>query len=257
MNPAFPALPSAGPPVSAKNHVAPGTGKWIFLGGTILALLCLVTIFILLLLLPILYLTELVHRKRIMARLKGSHVMVSARQFPEIYACVKEYSNRLGLKDVPDIYIVESSGINAFAFRIGSRRSVSLIDDTVWGALQASRLPALQYIIAHELAHHALGHTSALRLALSNIIFPLGRLDEMSADAVALQLVGDREIAIDGLTMLTIGPQLMGYVDKGALLQQASEVAADKNTKKGEAGLTHPVLLRRINAIAQAPLARS
>lgn len=118
----------------------------------------------------------------------------------------------------------------------------------------ADRPTALQFIIGHELAHHALGHTSLFRLALARVVKPLSRLDELSADATALQLLGNREAATDGMLMLTIGPQLIPYVDRDALLRQASEVAENKLSKKAEAGLTRPLALRRLAALQAAEI---
>ena len=77
----------------------------------------------------------------------------------------------------------------------------------------------------------------------------LSRLDEFSCDAVAHALVGDAAAAQDALTLLLIGPQLFAKVNRVALEQQAGEVAADKNSKKSERKLSHPLLLRRYHAI--------
>ena len=57
---------------------------------------------------------------------------------------------------------------------------------------------------------------------------------------------------VEPLMLLTIGPQLMPYVNRDALLRQASEVAENKLSKKAEAGLTHPLALRRIAALQAA-----
>ncbi len=253
---AFPSLHSEGGAVRPGAYVQSGTGLWVTLGIPVLVLAFLFSTVmsygLALIFFPMGLLVGHLRSRRIMARLQGSHLEVSARQFPEIHQCVQTYARRLGLSEVPRVFIVEASEMNAFAFRLGARKVVTLVDDVVWGALSAERPPALQFIIGHELAHHALGHTSLFRLALSRLVKPLSRLDELSADATALQLLGNREAAIDGMLMLTIGPQLMPHVNRDALLRQASEVAQDKLSKKAEAGLTHPLSLRRIAALQAA-----
>jgi hypothetical protein len=55
--------------------------------------------------------------------------------------------------------------------------------------------------------------------------------------------------------MLTVGPQLLKYVNRGQLLRQAAEVSRDKATRKAERPLTHPLLLRRLQTLCEVPLA--
>jgi hypothetical protein len=54
--------------------------------------------------------------------------------------------------------------------------------------------------------------------------------------------------------MLTVGPQLLRYINRDALLAQAGEVAQDRATKKAEQKLTHPLLLRRLHGVMNAPM---
>jgi Zn-dependent protease with chaperone function len=246
---AFPKLDGNGAPVRAKDYVARGTGFWLGLGWLFIGLVTIFTFGLIWLLLGFGLIVEMFTRKKLLARIKGSHLKLGPDQFPELYDCIKNYSNRLGLKAVPDAFIIESSELNAIAFKIGARESIAFVDDVLWGALDAGKPEAIKFLVGHELAHHALGHTGTIRFMLSQAIFPLARYDELSADAVGMQLTGSRDAACEGLIMLTVGPQLLKYVNRDALLRQAQEVAADKQTKKGEAGLHHPVILRRLHAL--------
>lgn len=101
--------------------------------------------------------------KQAQARLKGSAVEVSAAQFPEIHAIVQEYARRLGLKEVPLTYVIEDNQQNAAALKHGGKNFVILIDDIVFGTSATGNSKALAFIIGHELAHHALGHTGFFR----------------------------------------------------------------------------------------------
>jgi Zn-dependent protease with chaperone function len=239
--------------IDPKSYVASGTGFHSFVGwslfllvgpiifiATVLATAGTALVFWLIAL--IMYSFRI---KKAMARLKGSAVKVDEFQFPEIAAAARTLSANMGLSECPEIYVVEDNQQNAFAIKQGSKRVVVLIDDLVHGAFATGNVSVLRFLIAHELAHHALGHTHTLRAMVSSYYLPLSRLDEFSCDAVAHAVVADPAAARDALALLLVGPQLFQRVNKESLDAQAREVAADRYSKKAEGGLTHPLLLRR------------
>jgi Zn-dependent protease with chaperone function len=237
-------------PVEARQHVASGTGLYTTLGYILLVIGTLATALasagISLVVFAIGAIVAWFQSRRIRALIRGSGVQVSPAQLPELYSLVESFSRRLGMAHPPEVYIVEENVQNGFAVKLGKKDLILLTDDMVWGAL-ASRDPrALGFIVGHELAHVALGHTGSIRSGIRTMFRPLARADELSSDNVATQLVGDPQIAIHGLTLLTVGPQLLMYINDEALLQQAREVCADSLSKKAERNLTHPLLLRRI-----------
>lgn len=241
--------------VNATSHVASGTnlylmvGYVVVLGGALFATLASMGGF--LILLGIGAFTAWLQARRVRAMIRGSGVAVSEAQLPELQSLVEKFSARLGIKEVPELYIVEDSVQNGFAVKLGKRNLVLLTDDVVWGTLQSRDPRALGFVIAHELAHIALGHTGGVRSIIRNMFPPLSRADELSADNVAAALVDDAKVAVHGLALLTVGPQLMGYINDEALLAQAREVAANKLSKKAEQTMKHPLLLRRIANVAQ------
>jgi Zn-dependent protease with chaperone function len=242
-------------PVDASQHVASGTSLYTVLGYLVLGIGVVVmafsTMFIGLVFLAIGAIVSWFQARKVRAYIRGSGVHVSPTQLPELYAMVESFSRRLGMAQAPEVYIVEENVQNGFAVKLGKKNLVLLTDDMVWGAL-ASRDPrALGYIVAHELAHIALGHTGSARSTIRAMFRPLSRADEFSADNVAAQLVGDPRIAIHGLTLLTVGPQLLKFINDEALLQQAREVCSNSLSKKAERNLTHPLLLRRIGNLMQ------
>jgi Zn-dependent protease with chaperone function len=259
--PKFPELLGPGAAVRARDFQAPGTTLHRIFAYSAFAFvavgLLIGTLGSVAIVLAMGWIGDLLLRRRMLAQLRGTCLEVGPNQLPEIYACVEAFAKRLGLKEVPHIYIVEGNTANAAASRIGSRRHVFLVDDIVWGALKAGDPNALSFIIAHELAHHALGHTSALHTYLAFSYRKLSRLDELSCDAVALQLVRDREAAYNGLIMLMVGPQLVPYVNRKELLAQAERVAADSATKPAERAHTHPFIARRLHELGRVELASS
>jgi len=245
----LPKLATEGPAVVASKYQAPGTYVWLTIAYMTMTLVVVASVGVLLFALVLGWIVDMLYGRRILARLRGSSLQVGPAQLPELDRCVRDFSNRLGLREQPLVLVAESSEINAFALRAGKRRCILLLDDTVWASLEAGLTDALRFVIAHELAHHALGHTGALRTYLRTILPRLSRLVEMSADAVALQLVGTREAAYEGMMMLTVGPQLLKYINRNQLLQQASEIAEDGATRKAERPLRHPLLMRRLHAL--------
>lgn len=241
--------------VSAAQHTASGTnlylmvGYVVVLGGALVATVASMGGF--LILLGIGAFTAWLQSRRVRAMIRGSGVAVSEAQMPQLHALVEQFSARLGLKEAPELYIVEDSVQNGFAVKLGKRNLVLLTDDVVWGTLQSRDPRALGFVIAHELAHIALNHTGGVRSIIRNMFPPLCRADELSADNVAAALVDDAKVAVHGLALLTVGPQLMGYLNDEALLAQAREVAANKLSKKAEQTMKHPLLLRRIANVAQ------
>lgn len=179
-----------------------------------------------------------------LAQLRGSALRVGPKQFPEIYEHVADLADALDM-DPPDVYIVESNQQNAFAVKIGSKKNIVLFDDIIHGAKLTNNEDVLRFIIAHELAHHALGHTGLIRSQVSLVYRPLSRLDELTCDAVAAAMVG-YEAGRDALSLLLVGPQLYASVNKAALERQAISVEDDRLTKKAERQLYYPLMLRRI-----------
>lgn len=243
----FPRIEFTGGAVQPNTLIAPGTGLRVLLAWIpMLALLAVLTFSTFGVGLVIALISGWMMRKKIHARIRGSGVRVGPEQLPEINKVVEDFSRRLGMKVVPEVYVVEDSMQNGVAMRLGSNHIVMLTDDVIWGALHAGDPRALGYVIGHELAHVALGHTGTLR-SMQRTSFPsLSRLDEFTADNVAAALVNDRSLAVKGITLLTVGPQLVPYINMQAMERQAREVWSDKQSKKAEQALTHPLLFRRI-----------
>lgn len=239
--------------VDPRQYVTKGTGFHVFLGWILLILGSFIAILISWGIALVAWLILLVVQhfmvKRSVAALRGSALRVDHEQFPWLYEATQEMANRLNLDHCPDVFISEANTQNAAAFKLGRKSTILLTDDLVFGMLHRGNEKALQFIVAHELAHHALGHTGYFRGTLRSFYTKLSRLDEFTCDAVAHALVDDLDASKDALTVLLVGPQLFDQVNKDALERQARSVGADKYAMKAERYLTHPLLLRRYQAI--------
>lgn len=246
----FPELSFGDAPVQASSLQAAGTGLWVAVGwlGVLASLgaLVITTMGLGLIGLVIAPIVDFFRARKVRALIHGSGVQVSNKQLPEIHACVEQFSRRLGLKEAPAVYVVESEMQNGFAAKIGRKHVVLLTDDIVWGSLYAKDPRALGFVVGHELAHVALGHTGTIRSTLRTIVRPLSRLDELTCDNVAKALVNNERVAFDGLKLLAVGPQLSRHVNDEALIEQAREVMSNKLSKKAEGQMTHPLIMRRI-----------
>jgi Zn-dependent protease with chaperone function len=183
------------------------------------------------------------------ALIKGSGVLIGEDQLPEIHRCVLSFSERLGLAEPPEVYLVEANVINAAAVRFGKRQTILLTDDVIDACLRSHHPQALAFVLGHELGHIALNHNGAFRGTLSKASKRLARLDEYTCDTVATRLVGDRNIAFAGMMALVTGPQVLPHVNVEALVRQAKEVAKDSYCTKAEKSQSHPLLLNRIKRI--------
>ncbi len=242
--------------VDPKACITPGTPLAIFLGYFVaLGAAVLITVFtygiglILFILSP---LWRHFEYKKSLALIHGSGIKINEAQFPEIYDCVKTFATRLNLKEVPEVYIIEASVMNAAAIRLGRKQVITLTDDLIHGCLLSKRPEALAFVIGHELGHIALGHNKPFRGFMNQHYKKLSRLDEYTADCIGHKLVQSTEITAHGIIMLTVGPQLLSFLNYPELMNQVDEVLKNKYSKKAERGRSHPLLLHRMQRILQS-----
>ena len=156
--------------------------------------------------------------------LAGS-VRVSERQFPDIYALVRDGSYILDLPEVPELYVTQSPIVNAMA--LGKDRPFIVLTT---GLVNLHDEEELRFVVGHELGHvlsgHAVYRTMLLYLmALAARIawMPIGyfgikaiiwgleewfRKSELSCDRAGLLACQDVDAAKRALMKLAGGPQL-------------------------------------------------
>lgn len=189
------------------------------------------------------------------AQFRSMSIKISEKNFPEIYAIVIEYTQKLGLKKTPRVYLIQGHGmLNAFAAFIPFKQYIELYADLVEVAYREHNdMETLRFIIGHEMAHIRLRHATLhyhLMTLFAKIIPIIGstasRAREYSCDRIAQQLSGSD--GIDAMMTLTAGIHLYKKVDKEDYIEYA------KNVK----GLfvwcynlvsTHPVTSKRVLAL--------
>jgi Zn-dependent protease with chaperone function len=187
-------------------------------------------------------------------RLRGNGVLVTPRQFPDVHALTAELSGRMGLAQIPEVYIVQEGGIlNAFATRFLGRNFVVIYSDILELAYEAGEAE-VAFVLAHELAHLRLGHLWKRALVYPAALCPFllqaySRACEYSCDAVGNALRPDGSVG--GLLALAAGKRLYRTVDVAAFADQGAQ-PDDLWVWLAEHVATHPNLPKRLRGVLAA-----
>lgn len=155
----------------------------------------------------------------LLARLTADSIRVGPHQLPTLWTAYTNVGTRLGITELPPLYLQQSDGaLNAFAARL-ARRMVVVLQSGLVEALEHDP-DALEFIIGHELGHHVGRHTTVARhlftmpLAMFGLApFQLGlsRGQEFTADRYGLHGSRDLPAAQRGILVL-----LGGRLGRGA-----------------------------------------
>jgi Zn-dependent protease with chaperone function len=187
--------------------------------------------------------------------IRGNGIRIQQNQFPDVYERVVTLSNTMGLKRVPDVFIVQSEGaLNAFATRFLGRDMVVIYSEVFELARQGGAAE-LDFIIAHELSHIKRRHVwKNILLVPANFIPFLSeaysRSCEYTCDREAAYYTQNGIAAKRALTILGSGKDLYVEVNEQAYLEQ---IKSESNVAVwlSEVLSSHPRLPKRIQAIGQ------
>ncbi|AJD90398.1 heat shock protein HtpX [Jeotgalibacillus malaysiensis] len=185
--------------------------------------------------------------------IRGNGVRVSDRQFSDVYERAVILSKEMGLKKVPDFFVIQSEGaLNAFATRFFGRNMIVLYSEVFELARQNGQ-KELDFIIAHELAHIKRNHVWKNILTLPAQFVPFlsqaySRSCEYTCDREAAYQIKDVEAAKRALTLLGVGKVMYREVDEDAYLEQ---IHSESNGAVwlSEVLSTHPLLPKRILSV--------
>jgi Zn-dependent protease with chaperone function/type II secretory pathway pseudopilin PulG len=141
--------------------------------------------------------------------LKGTAVHITAAQFPDLHQRVVKCSEKLGIRPVPDAYILHAHGaFNALATRFLGRNFIVLYSDVV-DALE-SNPDAVDFYIGHELGHIQRKHLVWGPVLWPALILPIlgaaySRAREYTCDLYGARCCVDSKAATDGLAALAVG----------------------------------------------------
>ncbi len=187
------------------------------------------------------------------AKAKANAIRVGPRQLPELWALYEDIGQRLEMKRLPKLYVTNGNGVvNAYALSCNRRHKyVVLHAETVLAMKDTPEI--VEFVLAHELAHHKLGHVALWRLVigfLPNLLVPLGlttsRAQEYSADRVAHKVCDHHGPA---MKLLAIGPWMTQDVDADAWLDQCVEDRREWSVRAANLLSGHAVMSKRYKAL--------
>ncbi|WP_215143476.1 M48 family metallopeptidase [Exiguobacterium qingdaonense] len=186
--------------------------------------------------------------------IRTNGVKVTARQFTELHEMVQRVGTEMGIRLLPDVYILQAGGVlNAFATRFFQKNMVILYSDVV-ELTRTGQTKEVEFVIAHELAHIRRNHVQKQWVVLLGSIIPFlgsaySRACEYTCDRMAAYHLQDFGAAKRALTVLAIGGPLANEVNEAHYLHEASRESGFI-AKYSELISTHPTLPKRIAAIA-------
>lgn len=180
--------------------------------------------------------------------IKGNAIKVTKSQFPDIYNILLSQCATLEIKNVPDLYIMQSGGIlNAFATTFWGANYIVLYSEIAEEAYQ-NNMKTVEFVIGHELGHIKRKHLLKTLLLFPSFVVPFlnsaySRACEYTCDSIGASLCPSG--AKSGLILLASGKNIWTKVNIEKFIEQESSESgfwfwfAEKTS-------SHPRLTKRI-----------
>jgi Zn-dependent protease with chaperone function/Tfp pilus assembly major pilin PilA len=159
--------------------------------------------------------------------IKGTGVMITQAQFPDLKRQVTACCDKLGLDQEPEAYLMQMGGsFNAFATRFLGRDFLVLYSDIVDAV--ADNPDALNFYIGHEIGHIKRKHLTWSTVLLPASVLPLlgaaySRAREYTCDRHGLAACDNPVNAQFGLAALAAGGKRWRTMSKTAYIAQAQQ----------------------------------
>jgi Zn-dependent protease with chaperone function len=193
-----------------------------------------------------------------LGHVRGNGVRLGPQQLPHLWSKVTAASQKVGLREPPATYLMQSGGVlNAFATKLFGRRFVilnSALVEACERGVSGVGPTEIDFVIAHETAHLAAGHLSWFLLPVR--IIPLlgpawSRACEYTCDRAGQAFVGNLETSSRALAILAAGARAGRALDLDQFVAQRDESGRFWMAVY-ELNSTHPYLPKRIAALREA-----
>lgn len=194
-----------------------------------------------------------IYRFYIAAQARANAILVGPSQFPELHALYQDLAQRLDMPNPPRLYVTNGNGVvNAYALECNRRRRYVVIHAEI--AMLLPKSPDIvEFVLAHEIAHHKLRHVSLWRIVIGivpGMLFLPGaattRAQEYSADRLAMAVCPNHASA---LRLLAVGPWIADGVDPDAWMQQCLSEHREFMVRAANAMSSHAVGVKRYKAL--------
>lgn len=157
------------------------------------------------------------------SHLQGSAVKIGQEQYPDLYDGLVRACGKIGLKEIPEAYLLRTDYFNALATRFLGRNFVVLFTDVV-DALEAHP-DAINFYIGHELGHIHRKHLSwMVFLAPASILPLLGaalkRAKEYTCDRYGVAACNSEESIKFAIAAIAAGNSRWKHINLDAYLAQ-------------------------------------
>jgi Zn-dependent protease with chaperone function len=166
-------------------------------------------------------------RNRREASIRGNSIRVSKEQFPEVYAVLEDHCRRLGMTQVPELFLTGGS-IAPFSQTFSSwRENYIVIHQIIFDIDMHKKTDVLAFILGHELGAIRLKQTTVINEMLLTYVSavkwlrnPLSRARTYSRDRYGATLA---PTGFRGLLINAAGRRLMEQVDIEEYLKQSRQ----------------------------------
>ncbi len=179
-------------------------------------------------------------------------VRVTRDLFPSIAVAVEEVTDRLGLDQMPEVYVYNSGETQAAGFGMSAGPMLATFSS---GLVQLLSPGELMFVIGHEIGHCIFEHgryphSGDSSDEIEELNFKaLQRAAEISADRIGFLACCSRSDAFKAILKTASGlPDRFLRCDTAAYLDQARELRELGGTES-EALATHPMFLTRLRAL--------
>ncbi len=188
------------------------------------------------------------------SKARSESIKIGPKQFPALWQMYQRIAIKMEIPTLPNLYVTNGNGVvNAYALSCNRRHKYVVLHAEI-ACLVDTNPQIVEFVIAHELAHHKLGHVSLWRIilfAVPNVLFLPGkaatRAQEYSADRLAFHHCPDS--IDDGCSFLGVGPWLAGQVNAEALHEQVMEDDRSLWIRLHNNLSDHAVLTKRFKAL--------
>jgi Zn-dependent protease with chaperone function len=236
--------------LTEKNLVHPREGAY-FIALLVFSCLLWLCLLVFILVLPFAALTFWCIHGLLIARLRSESVRITPEQHPELHATFTEVSEKLGLSEVPELYILQAGGfLNAFATRFTGRNFVVIYSSMA--EILGTSGPLMKFLMGHEIGHIHRKHLLKKVALLPGTIIPLlnqayHRACESTCDRYGAYASEDLNASMQALTVLASG-RMAGQVDTGHFAVQHFN-ARGFFVSWHELASTYPTLSQRVAQI--------